>query len=313
MTQDVLSPAGPYAGLIANLFWVFVGVAAIVYVAVVSVLVWAMRRRHADADANKPRATPRAALRAIAVAVGATAVILVALTVADFSAGRALALAPREPLRIQVTANQWWWEIEYPGATPAQRVRTANELRIPTDTPIELVLTSRDVIHSFWVPSLQGKKDLLPGYSTTLRLEAARPGVYRGECAEFCGFQHARMSIDVVAQPRADYDAWLSAQQMMAPEPADPLVLRGRDVFLTSSCIMCHAVAGTDAAAVLGPDLTHVASRSRIAAGTLPNTAPNLAAWIANPQSIKPGTRMPATTLPPQDLAALVAWLTSLR
>jgi cytochrome c oxidase subunit 2 len=252
-------------------------------------------------------------VRAIGIAVGVTAVILVVLALSDFFAGRALAAVPADPLRVRVTAHQWWWEIEYVDDQPMRRVRTANELHIPVGRPVALEMTADDVIHSFWTPSLAGKKDLIPGYTTTLTLVAARPGVYGGQCAEFCGFQHAHMSMDVIAQDPADFGHWYDAQLAPGSDPATPLAARGRDVFLGSTCVMCHAIGGTEASAVVAPDLTHVGSRRRIAAGTRPNDPANLAAWVSAPQSLKPGTHMPATALAADDLAALVAYLSSLR
>jgi cytochrome c oxidase subunit 2 len=308
--HSALETAGPLAGHIARLFWVFVGVAAVVYVVVVAFLLHALWRRRTPGEA--PRDTGRA-LRVIGVAVGVTAVTLVALGVSDLLAGRALARSPGDAMRVRVTAHQWWWEVEYLEGLPADRVRTANELRIPVDRPVALELISDDVIHSFWVPSLNGKKDLLPGYATQLQLVASRPGLYTGRCAEFCGFQHAQMNIDVHALQATDFTRWQSEQRRPAREPSTPLAARGREVFMSSTCPQCHTVTGTDAAALTGPDLTHVASRHQIAAGALPNTPASLATWIRNPQRIKPGTRMPASTLSPDDLSAVVAWLSELR
>jgi cytochrome c oxidase subunit 2 len=310
MNQSVFDQAGPLSAHIAQLFWIFVGISVVVYVAVAGFVVHALRRKKAaqPTTENSP-----AALRAIAIAVGLTTVILLGMGIADFLAGRALVRAADGAMRVRVTAHQWWWEIEYLDAVPSQRVRTANELHIPVGRPVALELGSNDVIHSFWVPSLQGKKDLLPGYTTSLQLIASRAGVYRGECAEFCGFQHAHMSISVHAHEPADYVKWQDAQRQAGREPTDTLQKRGREVFMGASCPQCHTVQGTDAGAVLGPDLTHLASRAEIAAGTLPNNPSNLAAWIAEPQRLKPGTRMPPTPLSSADSGALVAYLASLR
>jgi cytochrome c oxidase subunit II len=305
MNHEVLSPAGPLSSEIAQLFWVFVGVAAVVYLVVTGFLVTALRRRN--------EANARAAVRVVSIAVALTSVILLGLGLSDFFAGRALAATPHDPLRVRVTAHQWWWEIEYVDEQPSRRVRTANELRIPTQRPVQLELTADDVIHSFWVPSLQGKKDLLPGYTTSLALIASRAGLYEGQCAEFCGFQHAHMSVDVIAMEPQEYSRWYEAQLAPAAEPADGAALHGREVLLGSTCVMCHNIQGTDASAVAGPDLTHIASRRRLAAGTLSNTPANLAAWIRDPQALKPGTRMPATQLSGDDLAALTAYLSELR
>jgi len=305
MNHEVLAPAGPLSSQIAQLFWIFVGVAAVVYLVVIGFLVAALRRRN--------EANARTAVRAVSVAVGITSVILLGLGLSDFFAQRVIAASPKDPLRVRVTAHQWWWEIEYSDGQPSRRVRTANELRIPTQRPVELELTADDVIHSFWVPSLQGKKDLLPGYTTRLDLVASRPGVYEGQCAEFCGFQHAHMSIDVIALEPEEYSRWYDAQLASAPEPSNPVALHGREVFMASTCVMCHNIQGTDASGSVGPDLTHVAGRRRLAAGTLPNTLVNLAGWIRDPQAVKPGTRMPATQLSGEDLAALTTYLSELR
>jgi cytochrome c oxidase subunit 2 len=270
-------------------------------------------RRRRPAHEERAALDPPRALRAIAIAVSVSGVVLVALAVTDYFANRALNQVPDDAVRVQVTAHQWWWDVEDLDANASQRVRTANEIIVPVGRPVMLELHSGDVIHSFWVPSLQGKKDLLPGYTTSLALLAARAGDYTGECAEFCGFQHAHMSIDVRARSAQEFDQWRAAQLAEAAAPPDELTRRGRDVFLTSSCGLCHAIQGTDAAARLGPDLTHVASRKRIAAGALPNNPSALAAWISDPQSIKPGTRMPATELAAADLSALAGYLASLR
>jgi cytochrome c oxidase subunit 2 len=304
MNHDALSPAGPLSAHIAQTFWTFVGVSAVVYVVVIAFLVFALRR---------PGATMRNALRGIGVAVGLSAVILVVLALGDFIAGRALAAIPADPLRVRVTAHQWWWEVEYVDAEPARRVRTANELHIPVGRPVLLEMTSNDVIHSFWAPSLNGKKDLIPGYTTTLQLIASRSGRYATQCAEFCGFQHANMGLDVEAHDAAAFNRWYDAQLSPGTDPATPELARGREVFMGSTCVMCHNIQGTDASAVVGPDLTHFGSRKRLAAGTRPNDPGHLAAWITDPQALKPGTHMPATRLEAHDLGALVAYLSSLK
>jgi cytochrome c oxidase subunit 2 len=312
MNHAALETSGPFAHEIATLFWIFAGVAAVVYAIVIAALAFSLWRRK-RADVPPPDVVPRNALRAIGGSLALTGIILVGLALADFFGNRALTNVPPEALRIRVTAHQWWWEIEYLDAIAQDRITTANHLAIPVGRPVMLELRSGDVIHSFWVPSLNGKKDLLPGYTTQLALIAARAGAYRGECAEFCGYQHAHMSIDLTAEEPAQFDRWLAAQRASASEPTDDLQRRGRDVYLGSTCRACHTIQGTMTAARLGPDLTHLASRPRIAAGALPNDAASLAAWIADPQAIKPGTKMPATRMSADDLAALTAYLGSLR
>ncbi len=212
-------------------------------------------------------------------------------------------------MTIDVEGNQWWWEAAYPGYDEV----TANEIHIPAGEPVLVRLASLDVIHSFWVPELAGKLDLVPGQINELWIEAAEPGVYFGQCAEFCGVQHALMAFHVVADPPEEFAAWIAEQQEPAEAPlADSLVERGRDVFLSAGCIQCHTVRGTQATGQLGPDLTHLASRDWIAAGTLENTVGNLEAWISDPQAIKPGAKMPPTELDSEELQALVAYLQSL-
>jgi cytochrome c oxidase subunit 2 len=240
--------------------------------------------------------------------------VLFVLLVVDFSTDRALAaLSGSQPLKIKVTGHQWWWEIRYDDPTPSQMVTTANELHIPTGQPVLLELASQDVIHSFWVPNLHGKKDLIPGYTTSLRLQADRPGVFRGQCAEFCGHQHAYMAFLVIAEPPEQFSAWLEAQRHPAEQPVNAMQQRGQRVFLSSSCVLCHSIGGSPAGGKAGPDLTHVASRQTLAAGTLPNTPGHLAGWIIDAPRIKPGAKMPPNSLAPEELHALLAYLEGLK
>jgi cytochrome c oxidase subunit 2 len=246
--------------------------------------------------------------------VAITVVTLLGLLVASVQTGRAVAsLHASSAVTIAVTGHQWWWELEYEDAVPSRRAITANELHIPTNRPIALKVRSRDVIHSFWVPNLQGKRDLIPGYETAIWLQADRPGRYRGQCAEFCGLQHAHMAFDVVAEPQPDFDRWLDHLRQPAPEPTSDTERRGRELFMTGRCVTCHTIQGTAAQGLAAPDLTHVASRRAIGAGTLLNTPDHLAAWIANPQASKPGNQMPRNPLPREDLQALTAYLQALR
>jgi cytochrome c oxidase subunit 2 len=177
---------------------------------------------------------------------------------------------------------------------------------------VQLTLKSQDVIHSFWIPSLQGKKDLIPGRTNTLTLQAEEPGIYGGQCAEFCGYQHAYMRLTLHALSPADFDRWATNERAAAHDPQTQKQQRGKVVFLASTCVMCHSIQGTSAGATVAPDLTHIGNRRTIAAGALTNTAAHLARWISDPQQVKPGTNMPATRLAPADLDAVVAYLTSL-
>jgi cytochrome c oxidase subunit 2 len=313
--HSALHPAGPRAALIAELWWVFLLVAAVVYVLVVAALAAALvraQRRPAVADPGAAGVDPRGARRLIHVALALTVVALIGLAVSDFVAGRALTAPVETPLRVRVVGHQWWWEIEYDDPEPSRRFRVANELHVPVGRPVQLELTSRDVIHSFWVPSLSGKKDLIPGRTTRELVWADAAGVFRGQCAEFCGYQHAKMGLAVYAEPQPEFDAWSERQRAAAAAPAGDVEERGREVFLAAGCPLCHTIRGTPARATTAPDLTHVASRARIAAGALPNGPGALAAWITDPQGVKPGARMPATELAGADLTALAAYLAGL-
>lgn len=212
-------------------------------------------------------------------------------------------------MTIVVTGNQWFWDVRYPGTSGAV---TANEIHIPVRTRVNTVLRTDDVIHSFWMPQLNRKADMIPGHPNRILLYADRPGVYRGQCAEFCGLQHANMAMTVVAEPRARFRAWLANMARPRPAPAGPKQRRGEQVFLAQRCSSCHTIRGTRARGTIGPDLTHLATRSTLAAQTVPNTAPWLARWISDPQRIKPGTKMPALDLSAAEVRSLVAYLRGL-
>jgi cytochrome c oxidase subunit II len=320
--QAALDAAGPQAGRIGALWWIFLSVCVVVMVAVTAALAIAVVRGRAGAPGNSALAPldidaagERRAGVVVAIAVGLTAVVLIGLLTASVLTGRAIsALGVPEPaVTIEVVGHQWWWEIRYRDAVPAREVLTANEIHIPVGQPVKITLTSRDVIHSFWVPPLHGKRDLIPGQRADTWIQADRPGVYEGQCAEFCGMQHARMRLKVFAEEPAHFAAWLEGQRAPAPEPQTALLRRGRDVFVGGPCALCHSVLGTDARGKVAPDLTHIASRTTLAAGTLPNTPGHLAGWIIDPQSVKPGTRMPANSLDAESLQALLGWLGSLK
>jgi cytochrome c oxidase subunit 2 len=243
-----------------------------------------------------------------------TVAILFALLITDFFTGNAIYAAPDpSALAIKITGHQWWWEVEYQDPQPSEIVTTANEIHVPVGKAVKFELQSVDVIHSFWVPNMHGKKDLVPGHPTTTWFTATRPGEFRGQCAEYCGEQHALMRLVFLAEPTAEFDRWLIAQKQSAPEPISDSQRRGRDIFVSRQCVMCHTVQGTTARATLGPDLTHVASRKMLGAGELPNTRRYLADWILNAQVLKPGTQMPPTQLSPDDLNALLDYLETLK
>lgn len=305
----MLDPSGPQAARIADLYWLFAAITGFVYLAVVVALLLALRRRAAQAE---PRDQGRRAW-VVKTATGVTVVLLFVLLIASVRTGRALSELREPELTIEVVGHQWWWQVTYPDPQPALRVTTANEIHVPAGKRVALRMRSDDVIHSFWVPSLHGKRDLIPGYETWLVVQSDRPGVHRGRCAEFCGYQHAHMELVVVAHPELEFQRWLARQRQPAHEPTTDEQRRGEQLFTTGSCALCHAVNGTLAASGHGPDLTHLMSRSWIAAARLPNTRDNLRAWVRDPQRIKPGSNMPPNPLPGADLDALVAYLETLR
>lgn len=311
---SVHAPHGPIAEMLARLGDSMYWVSAVVWVLVTGALLWAVFRRRAPGhQPDDPTGEP-AARTAVTLALAGTAAILFVFLFFSHATGRAMTRRPPgEPLRIRVTGHRWWWEVEYRDSVPQRWVTTANEIHVPVGKPVVLELVSGDVIHSFWVPSLAGKVDQITGQENSFWFTADRAGVYRGQCAEFCGYQHAKMGFEVVAEPPERFGQWLVQQRDTAATPTDSLARYGQQVFLSNQCVMCHAISGTPAGSRIGPDLTHFASRRTIGAGSLPNTAGNLMGWIADPQTIKPGSRMPATGLSPQDLAAVAAYLETLK
>jgi cytochrome c oxidase subunit 2 len=312
--QSVVNPAGPQAGRISDLWWFFFSVCSLIFVLVAAGTLYAVgRRRRPVSPAEVPQAEQRYGM-VVSGLVTLTVLILFVFLIASVRTGNRLsAFAPDAAVTIDVVGHQWWWEVHYHGDTPSQNVTTANEIHVPVGRPVLLKLTSRDVIHSFWAPNLHGKKDLIPGHETTLRLQADRPGVFRGQCAEFCGHQHAHMAFVIVAEAPEQFNAWLERQRQPAPPPVQELHRKGQTLFVTGSCALCHNIQGTEAFGQTAPDLTHVASRLTLAAGTTPNTQGHLAGWIVDPQAVKPGAKMPATRLTGDELHALVAYLRTLQ
>ena len=317
--HSIMAPLGPQAAHVLSLWNIFVAVCGVVFAAILAALLIVLWRHPRAGDAappdlsrvNQPEHTLR---RNVAAAVAGSTLLLVALIVASFFTDRALArLSLADAVNIEVTAHQWWWTARYLNGGADQTLETANEIHIPVGRPVIVKLNSSDVIHSLWVPNLAGKKDLIPGRTALMQLRADTPGIYRGQCAEFCGYQHALMGLLVIADPPAQYEAWRQAQLAPAAEPTQPAAQRGKQLFQSVSCAMCHTVQGTLAQGKQAPDLTHLGSRRTLAAGTLANTPDNLASWIRDPQKHKPGTNMPATPLSGDDLAAVVAYLGTLK
>ena len=311
IAPSVLDPAGPQAAHISTLWWLMFWVSTAVFVLVLGFLSAALLRR---SPTRVPVTADRTLTRAVAAAAIATTLILFGLLVASMWTSRAVAsLGAASAVTVNVTGHQFWWEIEYEDAVPSRRVVTANEIHIPVGRPVVLKVTSRDVIHSFWAPNLHGKRDLVPGIMSAIWLQADAPAVYRGQCAEFCGRQHAHMAFEVVAEPQAQFEGWLDAQRRPSIAPAGEAEIRGRDAFMRAQCVLCHTIRGTGAGALVGPDLTHVGSRGKIASGTLQNTAADLARWLRDPQHIKPGNPMPPSALPEADVQAIALYLESLK
>ncbi len=306
--MSTLDPRGPAAERIADLWWFMFWTATAIFVGVMGLLLWALFRRRSE------QTTAGRSFGGLGLIVGGGIVLPVIVLSVLFGLTlmtlRSLTVDARSTtLTVEVAGQQWWWEVRYPD----QQFVTANQIHIPVGQPVRLLLTSRDVVHNFWVPQLHGKMDLLPGQTNVFWLQADEPGVYRGVCAEYCGLQHAKMEFLVVAEPADEFAAWLARQQEHAAAPADRLAQEGQQIFLRSGCVSCHAVRGTNATSTVGPDLTHLASRRTLAAGVLDNNRGNLAGWIMNPQTIKPGNKMPPTQLTAEELLALLAYLEQLK
>jgi cytochrome c oxidase subunit II len=310
-SQSALDPAGLPALTLLHLMLGIMLTCAIVWAGVVAVLARALSRRRAPRPHSVSR--ERRMTIVISAALVATVAILSAFTAASFIATRALDGADTDALLIRVRGFQWWWEVNYFDPKTGETFATANEIHVPVGRAVRLQLAAADVIHSFWVPSLAGKQDLIPGRDNELTFVAQRAGVYRGQCAEFCGLQHARMALAVVALPAEAFAQWLETQRADAVAPSSEELRRGHDVFVAKACGACHTIRGTQAAGMTGPDLTHVGGRRTIAAGVFETTRGSLAAWIADPQTIKPGNNMPMVPLEPDELRAVSAYMASLK
>ena len=305
--QSALDPAGRGASAVADLLGWMASGAVLVWLLVVGLAVYALR---AQRDPPSERAA-----RLLILGGGAVfpTVVLTVLLAFGLSRMPELLTPPgEETLHVAVSGEEWWWRFRYepPGGEPFE---TANELRLPLGAPARFTVTTPDVIHSLWIPSLGPKIDLIPGRTNHLVLEPTRTGEFHGVCAEYCGVAHALMAFRVVVMEPADFDAWLSAERAPAVEPAEALELRGREAFLANGCGACHTVRGTPADGLVGPSLTHVGSRSTLGAGLLPNTLEAMRSWIARPGELKPGTHMPAfSMLPDEELDAIAAYLVAL-
>lgn len=307
--QSSLSPLGETAGSVATLSWViFIG-GGVILAAVFAFTAYAIL-------ANPEKRGWIAQSRfAIAGGIVFPIVTLTILLIYGLTLTRPLqATTGDAPLRIEVTGEQFWWRIVYMGEDGQPAFETANEIHLPVGQPVELILKTADVIHSFWIPRVSGKLDMIPGLTNSLTVRLSEAGVARGQCAEYCGVQHAQMAFAVTAAPAADHEAWLARESGPAAEPETAQAREGRDLFRSAGCGACHAVRGTAATGEIGPDLTHFASRRYIGAGALLNEPGNLVNWIANPDHFKPGNKMPPfAALPAEQIEAIATYLESLK
>jgi cytochrome c oxidase subunit II len=313
-SQDPLNPHSHASTDIANLFWVMMAVAFGGLALVTGLLVWArLRRGRRATDPDDPHPGERPAWF---VVVGMGVVFPMAVVVALFIVSNGAIVnvtqapaASSTAMTVEAVGHQWYWEFRYPGT----KAVTADEMHIPVDTRVNLVARTVDVIHSFWVPALNRKIDTIPGQQNRILLYAKNRGTYRGQCAEYCGLQHAHMAMLVFAEPKAQFESWLKRQAAPATSPQAALEQRGKQVFLNGPCSSCHTIRGTSASGYVGPDLTHLASRKTLAGLTIPNRPGYLARWISDSQHFKPGNQMPDLTLAPGQVRALVAYLESLK
>lgn len=317
--QSTFGNAGEGTQHFNTLFSIFLAVCGVMYLLVIAFLFAAIARGRRSGEANVVEEgrhqQEHPALRTGLIGWGAVVAIgLVILAIASFFTDSSDAKAAgHEKLAITVTGNQWWWDINYSSADASKRLRTANELHLPVGVPVRIFLNSNDVIHSFWVPSLAGKQDLIPGRQNDIILVPKKIGIYRGQCAEYCGVQHAKMALVVNVDSYPDFIRWWQHQLKTAPQPTTPEALAGYKYVTSGPCSSCHAIAGTPANGTVAPDLTHLASRRTIAAGAMPMSVGNLYGWVEDPQSLKPGSHMPTIGLEPKQLHAVVSYLETLK
>lgn len=310
--QSTLAPRGPIAAMQLGVFWVTVVICTVVFLVTGGLLlyaIWRFRERPGNTEAALGHLHGHTRLEVALVFV--VAVLLLIIAVPNLRALLAAHTPPagEEVLRIEAIGKQWWWKFTYPDLG----LVTANELHIPVGRVVSADLRSEDVIHSFWVPRLAGKVDAIPNKDNSLWFKADEPGVYLGQCAEFCGVSHANMRFRVIAQPVEEFAAWVQAQRQPAAVATDARVVEGARVFQDKGCAACHTVSGTSAEGNTGPDLTHVGSRHMLAAGLLSNTPEHLTRWLQNPLEVKPGSLMPNLGLTEAEIAVLVAYLQSLQ
>ncbi len=318
---STLAPGGPASENLARLGWFIYILFGVVALIMWVLLAWVSVRRRGSFDEHAPVDAGGGQSWIVIGGFTIPFIVLAVVYIIGLASMSAFPLAgPHEmehhtaPADIRMTGHQWWWQVEYVKGPLPQRILTANEIHIPVGRPVDIDLTSSDVIHAFFVPTLHGKVDLIPGQMNRIRIEADRPGVYRGRCAEYCGAQHAHMEFLVIADAPANYEAWAAKQVADAESPVTDEERRGQQLFLAKACSLCHTVRGTLAQGRLGPDLTHIASRMGLASNTLTNNTANLEAWATHAQSLKPEVIMPdVTEFKGNELGDLVAYLQRLR
>lgn len=317
LPQSMLHPQGQAADYLAILIWIEVILFCAIAFIMWALLGWAGIRRRGSIETHEPYTAGGGQHW---ILIGGFAIPFVVLS-ALFGLG--IDWMHNFPVKdgnkslrpeIVVTGHQWWWQLNYVAGPLQRHFVTANEIHIPVGRPVDIELETADVIHSFWVPTLHGKVDMIPGQPNFIRIEADHPGMFRGQCAEYCGEEHARMILSVVAQPEKEYEQWVNHELQPAQQPTTAEAMHGRDVFMSAACSLCHEIRGTDALGAVAPDLTHLASRWGIASDYYKNNKGNLEAWVTHAQSLKPGAEMPnLTAFNGTDLRALVAYLQQLQ
>lgn len=317
--STLVNLAGPHAVATANLFWYFLAVDAVIWVAVLAFLFRSIYKRRelelVEPISTQPEMEQRLKI-GVGIAIGVTILILTGFLGLSYAVDKKLVNFDKKPeLEIEITGHQWWWEIRYPGKIPSDTFVTANEIHVPVNTAVKLTLKSSDVIHSVWLPNMAGKRDIIPGHDEDLVIRADHEGIWQGRCAEYCGLQHANMDLKIFAEPKPVFEAWEKAQREPAAEPQTLEEKYGREIFNHGACAMCHAIRTTDSMNYSNnaPDLTHLKSRTTIGAGAAPNTKGDLGGWILDPHGAKPGVHMPAIHQEPKDFQALLNYLETLK
>lgn len=307
--QSILNSAGPEASAVLKLWWILFGISMLVFIGVTYFIGLSFFRSNKKVRDDGDKYL----FRGMIIATSFTVLLLLVILYSTFNYSRPAGKIEEPAYTIEVIGKKWWWSVRYLNKDGSVNFTTANEIHIPVNQPVLFKLISHDVIHSFWVPNLAGKVDMIPGRVNELKLLAKRIGVFRGQCAEFCGIQHSLMAFFVVVEEQKYFDQWIEKQTQAATPPVNKLAIQGQEVFQKSKCIQCHTVRGFNAPTSKGPDLTHLASRSHLAAATIRNRKGHLAGWIMDPQSIKPGNLMPPSPLLPNELHALLFYLRELK